>query len=295
MKLAFSGSTCRGFKRAVNQDAFLILDAIPIVVICDGMGGHQAGEVASSEAIRTISKHLDAERHPESNLYSENTEIPLPGDAHRIIEAVRLANRRIFTLSRRRPQLKDMGTTLTAAWFGDSLIMIAHVGDGKAIRYRGGETDILTRDHNQIMVTRKGSSPRKTLTRAVGISESLSIDVWVDQLRSGDRYCFCTDGVFRILTCEQLGELVRKGFGDLPDSLENLMSVTRGEDDATIVSVAVTECVPDADIPLPLSFAIKPESLAVRRKEDMLLRKYFPCDRITIFRTLIRRMKRLFD
>ena len=295
MILAFSGHTCKGYARAVNQDAFLILDAIPMVAICDGMGGHQAGEVASGEAIKTISEHLRADRDPESELYRENVEIPLPGSGSRIIEAVRLANRRIYTLSRRLPQLKDMGTTLTAAWFGDSLIMIAHVGDGKAIRYRGNDTAVLTRDHAQTVETRKGSSPRKTLTRAVGISESLSIDVWVDQLKAGDRYCFCTDGVFRIMTEEQLGDLLRKTAWPLPDSLENLMRRKRGEDDATIVSVTVTDRVPEADIPLPLSFTIKPESRALRRKEDALLKDYFPGESVTTLHVLFRRLRRFFD
>lgn len=194
-----------GRKRKANQDRFLELPALGLFAIADGMGGHQGGETASELAIQTLQSFFEQQSLPRS---------AASADAGSVLKnAVLQANQIIYQTAQNQPQLKGMGTTLTAVWVGESnsstpstrRVWIAQVGDSRCYLIRGGHAFQITRDHSQMedkirarvftkeeARTQKG---RNVLTQAVGYESSVTVDIWDAEVTTGDRLLLCSDGL----------------------------------------------------------------------------------------------------
>ena len=237
------GVTDTGKVRAVNQDAFRIeFDSEAkraILVLCDGMGGENAGEVASTEAsesfLRYVSERIETKSIPTSELSRE---------------AAAYSNTRVYDRAVREDDCRGMGTTLVAAVIRGEEASVVNVGDSRCYWMSGGEIQQVTRDHSlvQEMVERglitseeARSHPRKNIiTRAVGSEPRIRSDVFHLLLSEGDKLLLCSDGLSNVVTEEELASLLRER-EELPACAEALLSLAleRGApDNVTVVLFA---------------------------------------------------------
>jgi protein phosphatase len=203
-KLEIIGVTDVGRKRAHNEDSIGSDTGLGLAVLADGMGGYRAGEVASAMAVNMILDDLRAGlkqgRIGEGDDESGYTRESLP-----IKAAIEKANATIYQTAQRQPQCHGMGTTVVATAFYDDMMSIAHVGDSRMYRMRGGELAQVTSDHSllQELIDRgfytpeeaKKSLNKNLVTRAMGIEMSVSPDVQEDVVQPGDIYLMCSDGL----------------------------------------------------------------------------------------------------
>ncbi|MGH8293501.1 MAG: Stp1/IreP family PP2C-type Ser/Thr phosphatase [Gammaproteobacteria bacterium] len=203
-KLEFAGRTDKGMVRTNNEDAILMDTHTGLVVVADGMGGYQAGEIASSIAVKTTHQFVaDGLKAARAHIGASDS-----GYRHESIllrSALQHANEVIQETAKRQPQCEGMGTTVVAALFYNNRLSIAHVGDSRVYRLRGGDFEQITRDHSlrQEMVARGFYTPeaaRKALkkslvTRALGVRPTVMVDLQEDVARVGDIYLFCSDGL----------------------------------------------------------------------------------------------------
>jgi serine/threonine protein phosphatase PrpC len=234
-------------RRAHNEDGFGILEDDALVLVADGMGGHAAGEVASGLAIEEVASFYHrACTDPELKLPFE-TGVELSLAESRLVCGVALANLRIFEASSDRNR-KGMGTTLVAAAIVGETITIAHVGDSRAYRVREGGITRLTRDHSLLeqfkeinpTMTREEEAnfPHKNvITRALGLSEAVEIDIKSHDFKDGDRYLLCSDGLSGHVPDEEMLELL-KDSKNLVQTAEELVARANragGNDNITVV------------------------------------------------------------
>jgi len=194
---AAAAVTDRGRKRASNEDAFGFSVEHGAYVVCDGMGGAAAGEIASSIAVDEVLRVLSSERDPRS---------PLPKVAE---DAICAANRAIYSRAQRNPRLSGMGTTLVALVVEETRVWILNVGDSRCYRLRQGRLEQLTLDHSLVeeqvrlgRMTRHeaGRSPlRNVITRALGTQSSVTPDCFQFEAQPGDLFLLCSDGLTREL------------------------------------------------------------------------------------------------
>jgi protein phosphatase len=193
--------TDTGRQRNANEDSFFVRS--PIFVVADGMGGAQAGEVASKAAAEAFDRDL-----PDSS----------PEQVLR--ETIEAANREIYEHARADPSLAGMGTTITAAIVNPAAeeVAIGHVGDSRAYRLRGGRLERLTRDHSLVEeMRRKGQltdaqaedhPQRSIITRALGPEPEVDVDVQTVPATAGDVFLICSDGLTTMLDDERIGRLL---------------------------------------------------------------------------------------
>jgi protein phosphatase len=233
--------TDTGRQRRANEDAMLARS--PLFVVADGMGGAQAGEVASRIAIEYFQPGLDDAAQPESALAG----------------IARAANTRIHELSHSNAEQAGMGTTLTAVYVGEHDVAIAHVGDSRAYCLRAGELLRLTDDHSLVdELLRQGKltpeeavehPQRSVITRALGPEGSVEVDTRSFQARAGDVYLLCSDGLTTMLSEERIRELLLAN-PRLRDAGEALISAANdagGRDNITVVLLRLEEVAADGD------------------------------------------------
>src|SRR6188472_2565126 len=191
-----------GRQRQGNEDNYFV--RAPLFVVADGMGGAQAGEVASEMAVDSFDGGL-------------GNGSPAEG----LVRVIQEANRRIHDRSRSDEQAAGMGTTCTAAYVGEEDVTIAHVGDSRAYLWRGGELTRLTRDHSLVgeLVARgklteeqaEAHPQRSVITRALGPEPDVAVDVEVFPARHGDVFLVCSDGLTSMVHEPRLKPLLTTG------------------------------------------------------------------------------------
>ena len=194
-----------GRERAHNEDAILVDGERKLVVLADGMGGYQAGEVASQLAVDVVRDDSSDPSVSEADLGRIDPDTGISVAMRQLRGAIEKANNRICSVARGREELNGMGTTIVAARFYDGRVGIAHVGDSRCYRLRDHALEQLTRDHSYVQdQLEKGliseedakNSPQKNLiTRALGIDAIAEADVQEFRTRPGDLYLLCSDGL----------------------------------------------------------------------------------------------------
>jgi serine/threonine protein phosphatase PrpC len=227
--------TDTGRQRRANEDS--LLARAPLFVVADGMGGAQAGEVASRIAVESFEHGVPDSAQPEAALAA----------------LAQQANARIYELSHSNAEQAGMGTTLTAVYVGERELSIAHVGDSRAYRFRDGELLRLTEDHSLVdELLRQGRltpeeavehPQRSVITRALGPEGAVEVDTRSYAARDGDVYLLCSDGLTTMLAEQQLASILG-AHATLRDAGEALIAAANeagGRDNITVVLLRVEE------------------------------------------------------
>jgi serine/threonine protein phosphatase PrpC len=188
-----------GLRRPGNEDAFCVRADLGLYVVADGMGGHAAGEVASKLAIEAIEEYMSAQPAPDAPGAA-----PIPA-GERLTAALLLANRRLGDAMAADAALRGMATTAAAVLIADGASTVAHVGDSRVYRWRGGRLQPLTQDHSWVgeqvragVLTDADARRhpwRNVVTRAIGGGPDPAVDVSTVDLQAGDRLLLCSDGL----------------------------------------------------------------------------------------------------
>ena len=190
--------------RKMNQDHFGSWPDLGLYVVADGMGGHNAGEVASHLAVETIYQFVAESARTADLTWPFGLEVARSIDLNRLTTAVRLANRRIYEEGSKHAELSGMGTTVVAALVAGERMMLASVGDSRIYRYRNGSLEQLTQDDtwlNSVLGAKQAedadaSHPlRHVLTSVVGTRDDVKPGAREERLLPGDTFVLCTDGV----------------------------------------------------------------------------------------------------
>jgi len=237
VRLVVGAATDVGRVREGNEDAYLVDDAMGLVAVADGMGGHRGGEVASATALEALRAAISAGR-------------PLR-------ESVEDANRAVFEKAQSDESLRGMGTTITAATLAaGGTLLIGHVGDSRAYLLRDGELRQVTTDHSLVEeLVRDGRltpdeaavhPQRSIITRALGVDSTVDVDVYPLELFAGDVLMFCSDGLTGMLQPDLIAAELRREEDPAraATKLVDAANASGGEDNITVVVVAVTDEAP---------------------------------------------------
>lgn len=249
--LQVAGITDVGCVRANNEDSFGYDTALGIFVLCDGMGGESAGEVASEISVNTVLSYF--RQVAESNSYPALELIDdVSADANALGNALRAANRAIREAVAADAERNGMGTTIVAALVRGGNLAIAHVGDSRIYLIRDHIIEQVTNDHSLVMEqVRRGlmtleqaehSPMQNIITRALGTSESVEPDLADHALRDQDKLLLCSDGLTRHLTDDQILALVTAS-SSVEEACKNLTAAAKdagGSDNVTCLLVSVS-------------------------------------------------------
>lgn len=248
MKIDVSGQTHVGMKRNHNEDNLLLLPEERLFVVADGMGGHSFGEVASQIAVDELGEFF--------RMTSRDLEITWPFkmdkhrnyDENRLATAVKLANMRIFERSSSDAQYKNMGTTIASVYFAkDSEVVVGHVGDSRVYFFRDKVLHQVTEDHsllNDYLKAKKLTAdeieafPHKNIiVRALGMKESVLVDINKVTPQDGDIFLLCSDGLTGMVTDKEL-EAILQAQPDLHKACSQMIEAANaagGNDNVTCV------------------------------------------------------------
>ncbi|NOY88929.1 MAG: Stp1/IreP family PP2C-type Ser/Thr phosphatase [FCB group bacterium] len=287
MSLRFQcvGKTDKGLVRPANEDFLHIDETNAVFAVCDGMGGHQAGEVASmmaSDTIMTTFKYFQDQLHEDKNLDIQHA-LPLKGEL--LLKSIRLANRAIYNKAAGSSSLYGMGTTIVALALEDDMMSVAHVGDSRAYRLNEKGITPLTVDHswvaeiqqNQNLSKEEASSVvgKNIITRALGVHDTVEIDYRLIRVKPGDKFILCSDGLCGYADDEEIFNSIRKirdNNNRMVDNLIQLANDRGGADNVTVIVVEITD-IKRTDLPEVERFTLSSETPELLKYEDEWLTK----------------------
>jgi protein phosphatase len=241
LRIESAGRTDVGLVREKNEDSMLIDPALGLYVVCDGMGGHVGGQVASQLAVATIAETL---RKGETNGADERDIL---------VTAIQRANAAVFARAKADPSLHNMGTTVVAIRGDSDLLHICHVGDSRIYRLRQGHLEQVTRDHSLInlyeenpeLAARFGPPNSNVIVRAVGLRDAVEVDHRVIAMELGDLYLLCCDGLTDMVDDWMLREMLADGaqgaLEECCDALVRAALSNGGVDNTTAVVLRIHE------------------------------------------------------
>ncbi len=247
------GETDIGKRRKINEDSIFAADGL--FVVCDGMGGHQAGEVASNLAVEVITRFVGR---------SEDGELTWPFgfdprrsyDANRLRTAVKLANRAVFKHADAGEAYTGMGTTVAAVFVspGEPRMSYAHVGDSRVYLIRAGTIQQLTRDDSWVNLdwaagpaddpAAPNTAMRNILTKALGARDDVEFEVVDRPVHDGDLVLLCSDGLTNMVPDPRILDVVGAHAGDLPGACRALVAAANAEGGRDNISVILAQYRP---------------------------------------------------
>lgn len=259
-KIDIIGRTDVGQIRDHNEDFISDNPTLGLAVLADGMGGLNAGEVASSMAVHLLMDELVAYKNGESELPAElgHAETSLPTEALVVQRAVEKANDAIFHVSQTQPQCKGMGTTVIASMFYDNRVSIAHIGDSRVYRFRGNQLEQVTKDHSFVQeLIDKGlytkeearvSDKKNVVTRALGVAPFVEVECHEYPVEVGDVYLMCSDGLTDLVTDRDIERAFLELHANLPELagyLVELANANGGKDNISVILVRIKRPYPE--------------------------------------------------
>jgi serine/threonine protein phosphatase PrpC len=232
---AYARASDTGKKRRRNEDSYVV--APPLFAVADGMGGAQAGEVASKLAAAAL----------------EDTDSGSSSGQERVVSLIQEANRRVYARANTDPATSGMGTTMTVALVEGQVVTIGHVGDSRAYLVRAGRLEQLTEDHslvNELLKSGKLSPQeaethpqRSVITRAVGTDPDVDVDAFTVDALDGDVFLLCSDGLTDMVDDDGILDVVERYHDDLDRVAKSLVSAANrggGEDNITVIAFTMT-------------------------------------------------------
>jgi len=240
-----------GMVRGHNEDAVFANPNLGFVILADGMGGYNAGEVASSMATMLLSNELST-AFAASPPHAIDKLSGLPYGTRCILDKVALANSAIYQTAASQPQYAGMGTTLVMALFCDNRVTVAHLGDSRVYRLRGEEFRTITRDHSllqeqidngMISVEDARFSQNKNLvTRALGVDPEVETEIGDYEVQPGDIYLLCSDGLNDMVEDEEIRMTLQMLSANLELAATQLIQMANdngGRDNVSVILVKV--------------------------------------------------------
>ena len=240
-------------KRELNEDSYVILENEGVFVVADGMGGHNAGEVASKIAVDTIAEFFHAAREDEDVTWPYKLDPTLSFDANKLMVCVKFANRRIFKCSILTPEYSGMGTTIVSilAFDGQDELYVAHVGDSRCYCLHDGQLSQVTEDHSlvneyikagQITKEQAKTFPNKNvIMRALGMKDNVLVDIQKRTARAGEIYLLCSDGLSDMVSDQDMEAVLASGVSleEMTKQLVDMANANGGKDNITVILVKV--------------------------------------------------------
>lgn len=250
MRLTSAGRTHVGMKRMHNEDSLRLYREENLFIVADGMGGHASGEVASQMSVETLAEFFRSTAEDDEITWPYKMDKGRKYEENRVITGVKLSNRRIHEAASRDAKSKGMGTTIVVTFFVNDTCYIGHVGDSRVYRMRGDTLTQLTEDHSllndyikmrQLTPDEIEAFPHKNvIVRALGMKESVQVDVMSETPEEGDVYLLCSDGLSGMLNDEEMRKLMLEGGDDLDLKCERLIDAANhngGTDNITVILV----------------------------------------------------------
>ena len=258
MRVRFAGATHIGRKRDHNEDSFSLPENERLAIVADGMGGHASGEVASRLAVELISDHFAETGKQQTLTWPYKVDRDLRTHVNRMTTGIMLSNLEIWERSQREQRFKGMGTTCVALYFLDDAIIIGHVGDSRVYRSRDNKITQLTEDHSLIndYIRMKRVTPeeaenwphKNVIVRALGMKESVQVDIITEKPHIGDTILMCSDGLTGMLKDDQMQHILMAE-RDLDRAVEKLIDAANEEGGVDNISVVLARVEPEARAP----------------------------------------------
>jgi protein phosphatase len=240
-------------RRNHNEDCFGILEEEQLVLVADGMGGHAAGEVASGIATIEVGKFYGRSAHMPDMKFPFEEDPRLSKLENRLVCAFKVANRRIFQTATSDGGRRGMGTTLAAVAIADNKIGVAHVGDSRVYRIQDGTITRLTRDHSLLEqfkeinpgMTREEEHnfPHKNvITRALGLADDVDVEVKQLEIKTGDLYLLCSDGLSGHVEDEDMLAIIQESGDNLRAAVGKLVDRANDEGGNDNITVVLLRC-----------------------------------------------------
>jgi len=253
------GLTDVGRRRSLNEDNLIVDQEASFFVVCDGLGGQNAGEVASSTAVEVLSAFITRSHRDKDITWPYGFAARLSFDGNRLLTAIGLANKKVFRVADSQPDYSGMGTTVVAALVRANTLTVGWVGDSRLYLVRGGTVQALTEDHTWVnMAVREGTISRDeaekhpwkhVLLKAVGGRDTIEPDLVEGKLEHGDLILVCSDGLHGMLTDDQITALLQPPPATLEEGAKALIAAANeagGKDNITVILLRYTEEKPGA-------------------------------------------------
>ena len=247
MRLRVGAGTDTGRVRALNEDAYMLRADEGLFVVCDGMGGAPAGEVASQMAVDAIVRHLS---EPASSGAAATDEPAYQAHTNRLAEVVRRSNEAIYDQAQKDPRQAGMGTTVVGVWIRQQVVGVAHVGDSRAYLWHGHKLEPLTRDHSLVEahisaglieeVRRLPVEQQNVLVRVLGREPDVDVDLKEVPVQPGDYVLLCSDGLTRMVPEYVMAKAFHE-FQDPQRICDVLIAAANGNGGADNITVVVVE------------------------------------------------------
>ncbi len=254
MRVVSAAATDVGRKRDHNEDNLCVVADERLFIVADGMGGHEFGEVASQIAVETVASFFRETSQDDEITWPFKLDDERTYEGNRLSAGIKLANLRIREASSSSESQRKMGTTIVAMHVAGDVAHVAHVGDSRIYRVRGGVFEQITRDHslwNQYMDSDEEITDemreyigryKNVITRALGMHDSVEVDVFDHDLQTGDLFMLCSDGLTDMLDNDSILGLIDELGGDLDACCTQLVAAANeagGVDNITVMLVRV--------------------------------------------------------
>lgn len=258
-KLTWAGLTDVGKKRTENEDAFVVDPDLGVYVVCDGMGGHASGEVASAMTTEEIHAFFQKREDGDRSLPYQGEPGATAGELV-ISNAIQHANDKVYIAGMRDSKLEGMGTTVVAVTEWEDKLIVAHVGDSRIYRFRAGRLEQVTRDHSLLnhkidlgeLETQDEIDNFKhgnVIVRAIGLKDYVRPETALHERVTGDVYILCSDGLSDMVDDWSIENVMDANADDLEEAVQILVRMANdrgGKDNITAVLVRVDDDLEDA-------------------------------------------------
>lgn len=251
MPITAAAKTDVGRSRASNEDAFGLFTDLHLYIVADGMGGHAAGEVASQTAVDVMRDYIASTQNQADITLPFDVRPDMPLPAQRLLVAGKLANQKIYQLSRSESKLAGMGTTMVSLIVDGQTAYVTHAGDSRAYLIRNGTIKQITVDHSLVneYISQGLLSPEEAsthplkhvITRALGSSPKIDMDVKTIPLLPGDLFLLCSDGLSNLATEQEIYSRIADSRTHLEEGCKRLIELAfqkESDDNITVLLVA---------------------------------------------------------
>ena len=247
------GRTDVGRRRKLNEDNFLVDPEPNLYAVCDGMGGHNAGEVASKMAIETLAAFIERSHREKEITWPYGLDVSLSFEGNRLKTAIKLANKKVYRAADQREEYTGMGTTAVAGLVSGNILTVGSAGDSRCYLLREGALSQLTRDDSWVSAAlgegilnadEIDRHPlRNVITKAVGAKDTIELDVIEHKLAAGDLALLCSDGLHAMISDVEILRQLDPVPSSLEEAAERLIDAANeagGKDNVTVVLLRYT-------------------------------------------------------